>query len=232
MYVWTAFVLGIFGSLHCIGMCGPIALALPFRSRNQLVTLGNILLYNSGRVLSYVAIGSLIGLIGTSLSLAGIQVYVSILLGVLLLMAALFSVNIESKILRVPAIARFNAWVKTKMANLLREPKVETLFALGTLNGLLPCGLVYLAVAGAVAVGSVQEAALYMGLFGLGTLPMMLGAAFLGQFISLNLRRRLRRLMPVFLLAFALLFIARGLHFELPDQFRFWEIGQEVPMCH
>ena len=118
------------------------------------------------------------------------------------------------------------------MAKLLREAKRSTLFSLGMLNGLLPCGLVYMAIVGAVSTGSIWQGSAYMALFGLGTLPLMLSTALLGQFVPLRWRNQMRKLIPVFLVAFAILFLARGMNFIMPDEVRFWEIGNEVPMCH
>lgn len=230
--IWTAFIVGLLGSLHCVGMCGPIALAMPFQTQNRWQTTGNILLYNSGRILTYSLLGTLIGFLGQTIALAGLQIYFSLGLGVLMLVVAVFSINIESHMQRIPLLFRLNTWVKERMAVLLRKEKLKTLFSLGMLNGLLPCGLVYLAIVGAVATANVWQGALYMALFGAGTIPLLLSTALLGQFIPLKWRGQLKRMLPVLYLFFALLFIARGLNFEIPDQIRFWEIGNNVPMCH
>jgi hypothetical protein len=205
---------------------------MPFQTKNQWATTGNILLYNSGRILTYSILGILIGFLGQTIALAGLQIYFSLGLGVVLLMTALFSINIESHLQRIPLLFRLNAWVKQTMGRLLQEAKLKTLFSLGMLNGLLPCGLVYLAIVGAVATGSVWQGAAYMALFGAGTIPLLLSTALLGQFIPLKWRGQLRKLMPVLYILFALLFIARGLNFTMPDQVRFWELGNNVPMCH
>lgn len=229
---FAAFLTGLVGSLHCVGMCGPIALALPYQGQNKWTASANVLIYNLGRIFTYGLIGTVIGLIGKGLFLAGIQAYFSIGLGVLLLLVALFSVNVEHKILMIPAFWRLNQWVKINLANLLKQNNPQTLFLIGTLNGLLPCGLVYMAVVGAVAMGTIGEGALYMALFGFGTLPLMLLTAIGGQFISLRWRNRIKRLLPAFLVAFAILFIMRGLNFAAPLELRFWENWDQVPMCY
>jgi sulfite exporter TauE/SafE len=230
--IWSAFIVGLFGSLHCVGMCGPIALALPFRSTNQWQTIGNILLYNSGRVLTYATLGIAIGFLGQTIAMAGMQIYVSIALGALLIIAAIFSINLESKFLKIGPVYRLNNWVKKRMAILLQQNKLQTLFGLGMLNGLLPCGLVYLAIVGAVGVGSALHGAAYMALFGAGTVPLLLLTAVFGQFIPLQWRGKIKKLMPVFLVLFALLFLYRGLQFEMPDTVRFWEVENSTPNCH
>jgi sulfite exporter TauE/SafE len=165
--------------------------------------------------------------------MAGMQIYFSIGLGVLLLIAALFSVNVESRLLRIRPVYRLNVWVKQRMGQLFSSKKPSSLFSLGMLNGLLPCGLVYMAVAGAVGTGTILKGSAYMALFGVGTIPLMFTTAVAGQFIPLNWRNRIRKLVPVFLVFFALLFIARGLNFDVPHEIRFWEYMQEdAPMCH
>ena len=205
MILWSAFLVGIVGSMHCVGMCGPIALALPYQSSTKLGQVANILLYNFGRILTYAALGILIGFFGKTFAIAGMQVYVSIGLGILLLLIAIFTINVERNLLRIPFVNKLNSWVKLKMAKLLREAKRSTLFSLGMLNGLLPCGLVYMAIVGAVSTGSIWQGSAYMALFGLGTLPLMLSTALLGQFVPLRWRNQMRKLIPVFLVAFAIL---------------------------
>lgn len=227
----SAFLLGFLGSLHCVGMCGPIALALP-RAEQHWGAVAGALLYNLGRILTYLLLGLIIGAFGRGLFLAGVQAWFSVLIGALLIVVALLSLNVEGYIKQIPLVYRLQNWVSRSMAKLLQREGLTTHFYIGALNGLLPCGLVYVAVAGAVLSDSWVQSALYMGGFGTGTLPLMLGTALAGQFISVNWRQRLRRLSPVLLGLFGLYFMARGINFHLPETLRFWEIGQEVPMCH
>ena len=231
MALWTAFTIGLLGSLHCVGMCGPIALSLPYQGSRRWHAAGNVLLYNLGRVATYCLLGLLIGLVGRGFFLAGFQSYVSIGLGALLLAIALFSINVESRLLRIPFMQCLNSWVKQQLSRLLRQRGPGRLFLIGLLNGLLPCGLVYMAIAGALAAGRIFDSALYMALFGIGTIPLMLATALAGQFIQLQWRVRLRKLIPVFLVAFAVLFILRGLNFDVPTGLQFWNDMQNAPMC-
>lgn len=227
----SAFLLGFLGSLHCVGMCGPIALALP-RTEQRWGAAAGALLYNLGRILTYLLLGLIIGAFGRGLFLAGVQAWFSVLLGALLIVVALLSLNVEGYIKQIPIVHQLQNWVSRSMAKLLQKEGLATHFYIGALNGLLPCGLVYVAVAGAVLSDSWVQSALYMGGFGAGTLPLMLSTALAGQFINLNWRQKLRRLSPVLLGLFGLYFMARGINFHLPETLRFWEIGQEVPMCH
>ena len=232
MELWTAFTMGLVGSLHCVGMCGPIAFALPYHGRSPLGAAWAVLNYNLGRVLTYTLMGLVIGLLGQGLIFAGIQSYLSLFLGVMFLLAAVLSINLEQKMLRLAWLQKLNQWVKVRLSALLGNGSPGKLFYIGVLNGLLPCGLVYMAIAGAVTTNNLLNSSLYMGLFGLGTMPLMLIAALSGQLISLEWRRRLRRLMPVLLAVFAILFIMRGLNFDVPIDLRLWSEMDEVPMCH
>ena len=232
MELWTAVTMGLVGSLHCVGMCGPIALALPYSGDSRLGMAWSVLNYNLGRVLTYTVLGLIVGLFGQGLVLAGLQSYFSLALGILFLLAAVFSINLEGKLLRLGWLKELNSWVKIKLAGVLGDGRPANLLYIGLLNGLLPCGLVYMAIAGAVTTPNLLSSSLFMALFGLGTLPLMLLTAVSGQFISRNWRRRLRRLTPVLLAAFAILFIMRGLNFPMPMDFRVWSEMDNVPMCH
>ena len=149
MYLWTAFTIGLFGSLHCVGMCGPVALAVGGKERGQVVING--LLYNLGRTLTYTLLGGVIGLLGKGLFLAGFQKYLSIGIGVALLAIALFSINVETKILKITAFHQLVFKLKSGIGKWIRHQSRVGTFAVGVMNGLLPCGLVYMAVVGALS---------------------------------------------------------------------------------
>ncbi|TXB60113.1 sulfite exporter TauE/SafE family protein [Phaeodactylibacter luteus] len=230
--IWSALAIGFLGSFHCIGMCGPIALSLPYQGRKPLASAANVLLYNLGRVITYGLLGAVIGLVGKGFFLAGAQSYLSIGLGLFLLVVALFSIDMESQLLRVPIISRLNQWVTRQLGRIIGQGGPLRLLGIGALNGLLPCGLVYVAIVGAIGTGTALYGALYMAAFGLGTLPLMMATALAGQFVPLSWRRSVRKLLPVFLAGFALLFIMRGLNFDVPIDLRFWDNMQDAPMCH
>lgn len=232
MALWTAFTIGLFGSLHCIGMCGPIAMSLPYQASSRLKTAGNALLYNFGRIITYSLLGAVIGLLGQGVFFAGFQRWLAIGMGVLLLAIALFSINVESKMLSLPMVNRFYFRLKAELAKLLKRRSKFSLFWIGTLNGLIPCGLVWLAIIGAVSTGNIWEGMFYMMLFGLGTLPLMLTASLAGNWAGLRFRKVLRKMIPAFLLFFAMLFFFRGFNFYIPPDFNIWEAMQNIPMCH
>src|SRR6266581_2871253 len=157
MELWTAFTLGLIGSLHCAGMCGPLALALPpTGNRPASFFLGRVA-YNLGRLVTYCVLGLIFGLLGKTLLLAGIQRWLSIALGTTLL----FGLFTSRKLALWRPIYLLVDRVKAGMSLLLRRRSADALMLLGLLNGFLPCGLVYVACAGATATGDLFNGALY-----------------------------------------------------------------------
>jgi sulfite exporter TauE/SafE len=210
--LWTAFVLGLVGGLHCVGMCGPLALALPVPLGGRVSFVAGRLLYNLGRVVTYALLGLVFGLVGRTLLLAGLQRWLSIGLGLALIVGWLTSRRLATSLPVAHVVDR----LKSGMGGLLRQRSVASLAALGLLNGLLPCGLVYVALAGAVARGSQLDGILYMAVFGLGTLPMMLGISLSGRLFPLAFRLKLRRAIPVGICLLAGLLILRGMALGIP----------------
>lgn len=230
--IWTAFMLGLVGSTHCIGMCGPLALALPLSRQDRLRLVVESLYYNSGRIITYTFLGAVFGLLGQGIAMAGFQRGLALVMGILLLLAALFSFNLESSLLRVSLFRQFYNWLRKKLAVQLRKPGTGTLVTVGILNGFLPCGLVYFALAGALSSGGLGEGMLFMTFFGVGTLPLMLGVLWLGNVIGAPIKRRLTKIAPVLMVAFAMLLIFRGLNVDIPLELRFWAEGEAPLLCH
>lgn len=229
---FTAFTIGLLGSLHCVGMCGPIALSLPKGQNNTFERLQNVLLYNLGRILTYAFLGIFIGLISQGLFLAHIQKGFSIGLGVFLLIVAIFSINIESHLLKNGWISRFYLYLKVQLNRLLGTNHTLAHFKIGVLNGFLPCGLVYVAIVGALAVEGWIGSIIYMLLFGLGTVPLMLATALAGKIISVNFRNMLKKAYPVFITGFAVLLIFRGLNLEIPATMDILISMKNEILCH
>lgn len=230
--LWSAFTVGILGSLHCVGMCGPIAMALPYQKQSKLALITSTSLYNIGRIVTYSLLGLFIGIIGKGAYVAGLQQALSIGAGILLLIIAIFAIEVESKLLSLKFIHRFYGKLQKLLRRFLTKNGYGALFVTGLLNGLLPCGLVYFALVGALTSGSIINSIAYMALFGLGTFPLMLTASLAGNFISIKLRNRIKKLYPILLVIFAVLLIMRGLNFDVPRSFNFWEDGQNIPECH
>ena len=210
----TGFTVGIVGSFHCVGMCGPIALALPVADAGKWKRLLFISLYNIGRVTAYAFLGMLFGFLGNQFFIGGYQQILSITLGVLILFFLLFSKYLDTN---KTFINTYTIYLKQLLGRLLRsEKQFYTYLFIGFLNGFLPCGLVYVAIAGAVATGSVLHSALFMAAFGFGTFPVMFTVTVLGKFISLQWRNQMRKAVPVFIGAMAVLLILRGLNLGIP----------------
>lgn len=210
--VFTGLVLGLIGSLHCAGMCGPLALALPGSGQLTCGFVAGRLAYNLGRIITYCLLGVVFGLLGRTLVLAGIQRWVSVALGIILLLGLFSSRKLA---LRGPVSALING-LKARMGHLWAHRSFSSLLLLGSLNGLLPCGLVYVACAGAVASGGLGSGIEYMAGFGLGTVPMMLGIGISGRLVPVRLRLQLRKAIPVSVFILASLLILRGLGLGIP----------------
>ncbi len=209
--LWTGFAFGILGSAHCAGMCGPIAVALPGSDRSGLDLVAGRLFYNLGRTLTYMVMGAFAGLLGLGAALAGYQGWLSIMAGAVILVMLLF----RSRFLSTGAFFRSD-YFKGLFNRLLRTPGNSSLLSLGLLNGFLPCGLVYLALAGSAAAGSLINSALYMGLFGLGTTPMMMALSLAPGWLSPVARQRLNRFIPIGAALLAILLILRGMSLGIP----------------
>lgn len=216
MEIWTAFTIGALGSFHCVGMCGPIALALPLDRQNRLARIFGAIVYNTGRVFTYALVGSIFGLLGRGFIMVGTQQWVSVAVGMLILVSVLLPTAVKYRMSPNSGVSRLISQLKRKMGGLLRQRNYRSLLAIGVLNGFLPCGLVYLAVAGAIATGTFYSGAAFMAAFGLGTLPVMLVATLLGNLLSLRVRGLIRKSMPVIIACIGLLFIARGLDLGIP----------------
>lgn len=214
--LYTAFIFGLLGSFHCVGMCGPIAFLLPVDRSNNVKKVGQIFLYHFGRILAYSIIGLIFGLVGKSLNLFGFQQQLSILIGVLMLAVIFIPQKTFNNYNFSKPIYRIISKVKSALGKELKKKTPDTFLTIGFLNGFLPCGLVYMAVFGAIASGNALEGSLYMAIFGLGTIPLMTSTIYLGNFLNGQVRQRIRRAIPVFVVIIGCLFIVRGLGLGIP----------------
>jgi sulfite exporter TauE/SafE len=202
---------GFVGSLHCVGMCGPLALSLPGSEQGRVQFVTERLLYNLGRAMTYTALGGVVGAAGHVVSLAGAQQALSVTVGVLFLLSAAVP-WVSRQVTRLEqAPSSFLQRVMAPIGTLYRRGGTGSLFVVGLLNGLLPCGFVYAGLATALTAGSAAASMLFMAGFGLGTFPAMLGVSLLGRVAGPTWRTRLQRLVPVGLALVGLLLILRGL---------------------
>ncbi|MFS4416518.1 sulfite exporter TauE/SafE family protein [Maribacter sp. 2307ULW6-5] len=214
--IYSALILGLMGSLHCVGMCGPIAFMLPVDRNNGAKRFGQTLLYHLGRLLAYGTIGLVFGLLGKGLYVFGMQQKLSIAIGVLMIAVVLIPYRTFNKYNLSKPLYNIIGKVKNKLGAELKKKSPDTFLTIGFLNGFLPCGLVYMALFGAMAMGSAGQGSLYMVLFGLGTIPLMTTAVYLGGFLKSHTKQRIQKLIPVFVIAMASLFILRGLGLGIP----------------
>jgi sulfite exporter TauE/SafE len=208
-----AFFIGLFGSVHCIGMCGPLAFAVPsFHTRWWLVVADKII-YNLGRVVSYSFLGLLFGLIGKQLWMYDMQQGVSVISGMLIIMAGLSRLyNIRLKDKKVLSVLLLPV---NKMLNYALQHKAGH-FIVGVFNGFLPCGFVYLALVGAINTTTPIAAAQFMFWFGMGTFPLMLLATVSSGFMGPAVRRRINKGMPYLMVCLGIWFLVRGLNLNIP----------------
>lgn len=229
----TAFVMGGIGSLHCIGMCGPLALSLPVVSNNNTSRFLSTFLYNIGRMFTYALIGAVIGIAGSGFALFGYQQLLSVMIGVFIILFLLFPKN---GFTNRNAFTFFFDKVRNRLGDLFLRKNYRSVFFIGLLNGLLPCGLVYMAIAGAVSTASVPKSSLFMAAFGLGTLPAMWSLAFFGGYINFRVRNRIKRLYPYMMFIMAVLLIIRGLGLNIPYVSPGMQdhgvVTQKVIQCH
>lgn len=192
-------------------MCGPIAFLLPVDRKNPVKRVLQILSYHSGRLFTYGTIGLLFGFLGRRLDLFGVQQHISVAIGVLMILAVLLPSRVFSKYNGSKFIYKWVGKVKSALGAELKRKSMDSFFTIGFLNGFLPCGLVYMAVFGSVAAGSAWEGGLYMVFFGLGTIPLMTTATYLGNFLNATFKQKILKAIPVCVIIMGVLFILRGL---------------------
>jgi uncharacterized protein len=220
MYLLTALLLGAAGSLHCVGMCGPIVLALPRGNQPGMKKFSGLFLYNIGRALTYSVLGAISGLAGSALLWAGGQQTLSIV------------ASYAGEKMKLPRfIQKGYDKVRTILGKMLASKNKSSLLFIGLMNGLLPCGLVYAALAGAAATGSWWQGALFGLIFGVGTIPALMALGIAGSKINEKFRSRLRKAVPVFITVMALLLIVRGLGLGIPYVSPEYK-EKEVACCH
>ncbi|MGD8426670.1 MAG: sulfite exporter TauE/SafE family protein [Balneolaceae bacterium] len=207
---------GFLGSFHCIGMCGPLALALPGAGQKTTSLIISRTIYNLGRVITYSTLGIVVGLLSKMISISGFQQGLSIGIGVLILLGLSISAfrNKINQLKAYPSQLMKNA---TKpIQSLFKKGNTTSLFLIGLLNGLLPCGFVYMALVTALTSGTVLKSLCFMAGFGFGTVPAMLGVSLASGFISVSIRRRLKQFSPYFIALVGILLILRGLNLAIP----------------
>lgn len=215
-YIISGLVLGLMGSFHCIGMCGPLVIALPLRGNNYFQKIAGGIIYNLGRTLTYAGMGAIFGFVGQGLQMVGFQQWVSVIMGSFMIILVLFPSIFKNKLKINSSIFNFVGKLKASLHKLFTQKSYGTLFLIGILNGFLPCGLVYIAIAGAIGTGSIIMGIIFMLVFGLGTIPIMLSISLLGNLVSVKIRAGINKFIPAVVIFVGILFILSGLNLGIP----------------
>jgi sulfite exporter TauE/SafE len=215
-------------------MCGPIAMMLPVNRDNQAKKVTQILTYHLGRLSAYASIGLVFGMVGRGLYLAGFQQKMSIFIGAAMILVVLIPERVFTKYNFSKPVFRFISKLKSRLGSQFKNKSYKSLFIIGFLNGFLPCGMVYVALFGAIAMQNELFGVLYMILFGLGTVPMMSAVVYLNLFLSVPVRNKIQKIIPIFAIIIGILFVFRGLGLGIPylspsDMSLF---VQSSPNCH
>lgn len=232
--LYTAFIFGLISSFHCIGMCGPIAMMLPVDRDNSAKKVTQILTYHLGRLTAYAIIGLIFGLVGRGLYLAGLQQKMSIFIGVAMIAVVLIPEKVFAQYNFSKPIFKLISKIKSTLGSQFKNKSYKSLFIIGLLNGFLPCGMVYVALFGAIAMQNEFFGILYMILFGLGTVPMMSGIVYFNSLLTISVRNKIQKFIPIVAVIIGILFIFRGLGLGIPyispsDMSLF---VQSSPNCH
>ena len=209
------FFMGLIGSAHCIGMCGPLVMSLPIFNKTPLEKTISMLLYHIGKIMSYVILGLIAGFFGKQLFVLNTQQQLSIIIGSIMIVYVVWVFLIHPKY-SIKPFPFLEQPVLFGLARLFKSKKTVSFFVIGILNGLLPCGMVYLALGSAMASGTIANGALFMLFFGLGTIPALLMVALGGQYMGFVFRRKLQKMLPVFIFTMGVVLILRGMNLGIP----------------
>lgn len=212
----SALSLGFASGFHCIGMCGPIALSLGLSKQEAVGYYLKNLTYQFGRVFSYSLLGAFLGLVGEGFHVSGFQNYLTILAGILLIMMSVLTLGGKDFTAKIKFLSKFLQKIQRKLGEFLRKSDYKSRFLTGVTNGFLPCGMVYMALTASLAAGGIWQGAIFMSLFGLGTMPLMFMAVLAGNMITQNFRTTVLKVIPILMIILGGLFILRGLELGIP----------------
>lgn len=214
-FVLTGFLLGLTSNFHCIGMCGPIAMAIPVKRKNNFTVLSGALQYNLGRIITYSILGLLVGSIGLTINTLGFLQWLSIIAGIGLILIAWRHVFSSFFSARLPQL-RIQSFLNAGLGKIIKSKSPFKLLFLGSLNGLLPCGMVYAALLNALLTGEILFSGIAMAAFGIGTLPAMIAVTFMANKITPQWRQRMNKAVPYLLTVVGLLIVLRGMNLNIP----------------
>lgn len=229
--IWTGFLIGLLGSWHCIGMCGPIALMIPgSKGKNRITAIS---LYHGGKILAYLSLGSVFGMVPAFIDSFKVQATITISVGILMILLALIPMLLNK--MERSGFKIFSSYfnLKNKLAQALNKDKVEYSFYIGFLNGFVPCGMVYMAALGAMSQPNFIDSTLFMLFFGLGTLPLMSVFLFTAGYFKSAFQKHAPKLRMAAFLIVGLFMIWKGTsHFndsiEAPKEGEAFEVCAQI----
>jgi sulfite exporter TauE/SafE len=226
--LWTAFILGFAGSLHCLGMCSPLAMSVTNMSANFILSR---ILYNLGRVMTYGILGGVVASVGLGFPLIRYQNLISILLGISLLAIGLAGVSVIKMPFLTKALGNFSVFLKSLFSKFILRRTHFSTFTLGALNGILPCGLSFLALTYCLTLAGPSEGFIFMSAFGLGTLPVMLGFTSIFYWIVSRFNVQVKSMTTGMLVVSGLLLIGRVFFIHLPHAENLQQGVVDIVLC-
>lgn len=213
-FLVSALILGITSNLHCLGMCGPIALAVPVKRTSIYSVISGVAQYNSGRIITYSLLGFIVGNIGITVQTIGIMQGLSIFAGIFLIFFAWR--KWWGPKFRIPVSIMIPGYISKAIRKLMQSDMPLKPLWFGMLNGLLPCGMIYIALLNALLAGSPVKSMVAMTFFGIGTLPVMIAVVFMAQKIGHTLQHKAKLFVPVAMTVVGILMTLRGMNLDIP----------------
>ncbi|MEN9702529.1 MAG: hypothetical protein RIR55_1871 [Bacteroidota bacterium] len=226
------FLMGLLGSVHCIGMCGPLVMALPISQKNTFQKFVALSLYHGGKIGSYAILGLLFGLFGSQFPVFELQKNISIVIGITMLLYVLYVFVLKPRHFQLGIFGKYYNHIVKLLSKLFKSKSAVSFLFIGLLNGLLPCGMIYLALSSSMATQNVLYGGLLMLFFGLGTVPALLMVALGGQYMGFAFRKKLQNLLPILIFGMGVLLVLRGLNLGIPYISPIAGIGTQVISCH
>lgn len=227
----AAFTLGLAGSLHCAGMCGPLVMIV--HGGGQLKDSSwwlNKLMYHLGRIIVYSFFGLVAGLIGAGIVSLGFQQWLSLIAGISLLIIILWP---YLPIKKMNAGKGLFSFIQHFFNSFIRSTNRSKYFVLGIINGFLPCGLVYAAMAASISAGSTWGSILFMMIFGMATSPILIAIASFSGVIQKKIKSKSLGYVRIGFSLLAILFILRGANLGIPYLSPKLKVETcEVDCCH
>lgn len=227
-FIIAAIILGLGGSLHCVGMCGPLIISIPFEQNTGIKKITAIIVYFFSKAAIYAVMGAFFALIGWSFKIITLQQWLSVVAGIFIILFAVYPLYFQKKL----ASINFFAALKTSFKKNMLQNTLWSYMQLGALNALLPCGLIYTALLAAAATSSVLKGTLFMFIFGITSAIPLMVLAIAKTGINMSLRQKLRPVTMYLSIIIGLLLIIRGLGLGIPYLSPVYGPHGEVISCH